>query len=223
MIVAARVNLDVLPERARPAEVTLLLDEAATLRDRHRAAREAVALARSELERLQEVDVAAAAERVRAGDAPGAIPPSIAKGRVACEVAERNEQAIGIASQAAQDDLAAVIAQHAQAWLDALDAESEQARARAVEALDVFDEAKSTIAATSAAAMWLRSGLVDERFDRRVGATNAVTVALSSRRVSANQEPFHVDDLIGWLREAVTPPTSTQTSAPTIEATTAQA
>jgi hypothetical protein len=219
---AARVSIEVVPERSRPADVQRALDEAITLRDRHRAARETVAAAQAELEQAQDADVTATAERVRAGDAPGAMPAAIAKARAAAEPAERNARAIGLASDAAQSDLAAMIQQHAESWLAALDAESEQARVRAVEALDMFDEARATISATSAAGAWLRSGLVDQRFDRRVGVTSAATVALSSRAVTANGEPLRVDDLIAWAREAIEP-TSTQTSAPTIEPATAQA
>ena len=86
----ARVNLDVVPERSRPPEIQRLLDEASTLRDRHRAAREAVAVAQTELEQAQEADVAATAERVRAGDAPGAMPAAIAK--AACSCRTRSEE-----------------------------------------------------------------------------------------------------------------------------------
>jgi hypothetical protein len=53
------------------------------------------------------------------------------------------------------------------------------------------------------------AGWPDDRFDRRVGVTTAATVAPSSRRVSANQESFRVDDLIGWLREAIAPLSTT--------------
>jgi hypothetical protein len=66
-----RVALDVIPQIGRPDEVATALAEAADLRDRHREANEALAAAQAELERQEQADVAAAAERIRSGAAPG--------------------------------------------------------------------------------------------------------------------------------------------------------
>jgi hypothetical protein len=35
------------------------------------------------------------------------------------------------------------------------------------------------------------------------------TIAVSSRRRTANNEPLRVDELVGYLRELIEPPTST--------------
>lgn len=43
------------------------------------------------------------------------------------------------------------------------------------------------------------------------------TVALSSRRVTANSEPLHVDQLVGWLRESLEPQTAAPVSVALVE------
>jgi hypothetical protein len=54
--------------------------------------------------------------------------------------------------------------------------------------------------------MWLQSGSADGRWDRRP-PTPLLGIAPSSRRMTANGEPLRVEQLVGFLRETVTPPT----------------
>jgi hypothetical protein len=202
------VGLDLVPVVGRPDGVARLLDEALALRARHRDAQEHLAAAQAELERQQEADVASAAERIRAGSEPGAVPPAIGKARHAVELAQRNAAAIGLASDAAQADLITSMTTTSAEWLTALDAAGEQARERAVAALDQFDAAAREIGATASATAWVRSGVEDGRFDRRPPQMLVGTVAPSSRRATANSEPLAVPDLVAWLRESIEPTAS---------------
>jgi hypothetical protein len=87
---ATFVNVDVVPQTGRPDAVTSALTEAIALRDRHRDANETLAAAQTALEQAQQADVAATAEKIRAGTQPGAIPASVQKAKQAVELAQRN-------------------------------------------------------------------------------------------------------------------------------------
>jgi hypothetical protein len=137
------------------------------------------------------------------------VSAGIAKARHAVEVAQRNAAALDLAGRAAGDELASAMLESAGDWLDALDAEREQARRAVTEALDAFDEAVRVLAGAASAAAWVRSGQADGRFDRRPGAMVVGSVAPSSRRVTANSEPLHVDALISYLRESIVEPERT--------------
>jgi hypothetical protein len=201
-----RVALDLIPDAARPTEVARLLDEALALRARHREANEALAKAQADLERAEAADVAAAAERIRSGEAPGKLSASISTARHAVETAQRNAAALDLAARAAGDDLAATMREHADTWLVALDEAREQARARARDALDALVVATGALREAASTAAWLRSGLSDDRWDRQPPVMVVGSAAPSSRRTTANQEPLHVDALVGYLREAIEPP-----------------
>jgi hypothetical protein len=134
-------------------------------------------------------------------------------------LAQRDSNAVRLAQQQVEDEVATAIGTHADAWLEELHAEREQARQRAVDALAMFGDAANAIRRAASAEAWLRSATTDQRYDRPALAMLVGTVAPSSRRVTANNEPLHVDSLVGWLRESLEPPTSTP--SPTIESATA--
>jgi hypothetical protein len=202
----ARVALDLIPEAARPAEVATVLAEAVELRDRHRAANEQLAAAQAELERQEEADVADAAKAIRSGEEPGKLSAGIVKQRHAVEVAQRNAAALALALQAAEADLAGTMRQHADTWIAQLDAEAVQAQERAVAALAAFEDAVQEMGLAAGASEWVRAGLSDDRWDRRVPTMAVGGVARSSQRRTANGEALRVNELIGFLHEAVQPP-----------------
>jgi len=206
------INVDVIPQPGRPDAVTRALAEAVELRDRLRAAQEELAGAQAELERQQQADVAQAAQRVRSGSSPGSPPAAIAKARDKVELAKRNANALGIASDAAQHDLVEAMREHADAWLAALDEAAEKARRRGREAIEQFESATREVGSAAAATGWLRSALDDGRFDRRLSV--AAGVAPSSKRKTANSEPLRVDELLAYARELIDPPAPTPARAP---------
>ena len=171
-----------------------------------REANEQLAAAQSELEREQQADRVATAERIRQGAEPGTIAPKIGKLRNAVELAERNAGALALAVEGVQDDLAATMRQHADTWLAALDGEGERARQQALAALDAFDDAVRTLREAAFAASWVRGALDDDRWDRQPRAMLVGSVAPSSRRLTANNEPIAVPDLVGYLRESIDEP-----------------
>jgi hypothetical protein len=62
-------------------------------------------------------------------------------------------------------------------------------------------------------ASWLKSAREHVRFDQRLRRAYIGTVALSSKRRTANGQPVETAEAIGWLREAIEPPTSAPTPA----------
>jgi hypothetical protein len=205
----ARVALDTIPDLGRPDAVVAVLNEALELRGRLRQARDELVAATAELERQEAADVEAAAKAIRSGEAPGNLSAKVTKQRHAVEVAQRNAAALELASEAAEADLASTMLASADTWAEELHRDREQARERAVAALEHFEAAALEVSRAAGAEAWLRSATTDQRFDRPVPAMLVGTVAPSSRRVTANSEPLHVDALIGWLREALEPPTPT--------------
>jgi hypothetical protein len=217
LVVTSRIDLDHVPSVVRPSEIETAIDEARQLRDRHRLAQEELAQAQQALERAQDADVAAAAERVRQGSAPGALPPAVEKAKRAVEIAERNARAIGLASEQAGQDAVSAISERAESWTVSLRDEAERARETAGAALAALEDAVARIGSSGSAQNWLAAANDDDRYDRSVKPI--VAFALSSARRTANNEPLTVGELVSWLREAVEPPTP----MPTVEATSAQA
>jgi hypothetical protein len=202
------VAIDVVPAIGRPGEVATVLAEAIELRDKHHAAQQALAVAQQELERQEKADVAAAAERIRSGEAPGNLSTGITKQRHAVELAQRNAAALGLAVDAAQADLASTISTSGSGWLKQLERETEDERGHAIEAIDQFERAAHAIQAAASAASWIRSGLTDGHWNHRPSPPSAMLVgglALSSRRRTANSEPLTTAELVGFLREAIEP------------------
>jgi hypothetical protein len=198
------INLDRIPNVARPPEIERAISEARELRRRHRLAQEELARTQQALEQAQEADVAAQAERVRQGAEPGAVPAAIRKAKEAVEVAQRNANAIGRAHAQAGQDVAGAIAERSDAWNVALAAELEQAREQAQAALAAFKAATVRINAADGTSWWLSGALADGRFDRlaKVGVSHAP----SSRRVTMNGEPLSSQEIVAFAREMVAPP-----------------
>jgi hypothetical protein len=217
----ARVAIDHVPKLVRPAEVEHPITAAAQMRERAREAAEGVAAAQRAVDEREREDVEQAAQRARAGEPLGATSRALAKARDALMLAQRDTNAIRLAQQQAEDDVAAAIGANAHAWLEELDRAAAQARQRAVDALEQFEAAALEISRAAGAEAWLRSAASDQRFDRPAPTMLTASVAPSSRRVTANGEALQVDALVGWLREALEPPTSTPAPLP-VEASTAQ-
>jgi hypothetical protein len=74
-------------------------------------------------------------------------------------------------------------------------------------ALAAFEHATPEMGLAAGSAEWVRSGLSDDRWDRRVPTMAVGTVAPSSQRMTANGEALRVDELVAFLHEAVQPPT----------------
>lgn len=202
----SRVDVDTVPEVARPPGVAKALGESLELRDRYRRAQEDLAGLEAELRRLEDEDVAQAAERVRAGSAPGNLLAGVTKARAAVETAKRNSAAIGLANDAAQRDLADTLHADGDEWLASLDNEAERARQRGRKALDAVEAALRELAAATSASNWVRSGLSDDRWDRRPSPSRAGAYAASSARATANSEALDRATLLGYMAELLESP-----------------
>jgi hypothetical protein len=204
--VAVRINVDAVPELGRPDAVSAVVAEATELRTRLRQAREELAAAQAELERQERSDIEGAAQAIRSGKPPASLSPQITKQRNQVEIAERTTSALDLATRAAEDDLASVLLAQADVWQKTLDGELAKARQRALKALTSFEQAASELTAAASAGLWLVSAAADGRLDRRVPLALDGTVARSSARVSANSEPFRLDQIVSWARELIDPP-----------------
>jgi hypothetical protein len=137
----ARVALDTIPVVGRPAEVERTIAAAAAMRERAREAAEAVAAAQGTVDEREREDVESAAARARAGEPLGAQSRALDKARDALMLAQRDTNAIRLAQQQAEDDVATAIAAHGEAWLVEIHGATAQARARALDALAQFEAA----------------------------------------------------------------------------------
>ena len=200
-----RINIDNVPTLARPKEVERAISEARELRERLRLAEDERAKAQQAFEQAQAADVAAQAERVRQGSAPGALPPALEKARRAVELAQRNTRASGLATEQAEQDVVAAIGKHADAWGVSLQDAAGQARETGKAALVAIESALSEIGDAGSAQNWLAGAMSDGRFDRP--AKPVLAFALSSRHRTANDEPLGRDELLAFVTELLAPPT----------------
>jgi hypothetical protein len=200
------VALDVIPELARPDPVAEAVAEAVELRDRLRVAKQELAEAEGELERLEQDDVAAAAEKIRAGATPGSIPAAISKARQAVELKTRDARALAVASEAAQADLVGAMTASAGEWVERIEDATGEARERATAALAALTEALDQIATSTSASAWIQVARDDARWDRPPRLMHAGTVAPTSARRTANSEALRVDEVLGYARELIDPP-----------------
>jgi hypothetical protein len=202
----ARVALDAVPTLGRPEAVAAVVAEAAELRDRLRQANEELAAAQAEYEAQQQADVEHAAERARKGAALGTVPQTVEKARSGVELAKRNPAAIGLASQAAQDDVAEALLAHAHEWRSSLADELEHAREDGRKALERLQAALTRISDASAVTDWLNVGANGGGFDRPIGgAWTALTAPTSARRM-ANGSALNAGDVLGFAGELVDGP-----------------
>jgi hypothetical protein len=204
------VDVDVLGGiTSRPPEVTALLDEALELRAKLRAASEELAAAESRLERAEHDDAVAASERLRKGATVGSEQPAVEKARRAVEQARRAERAVTLAAGASLADLAATLNESATNWIATLDKQTAKARDEAVHALSAFEAALAELVSATGAATWVKNAAEDSRWDRRVGLPVAGSVAQTSARATANQQPIDRATLLRYCAELVEPPTPT--------------
>lgn len=184
------IDIDRIPQAARPAEVGALVDEARGLRDKLRSASEQLASAEAKLEQAQHDDAQAASERLRKGANLGVEAADVEKSRRAVEQARRAESAVTLAAGAAEAELLSAIRATSDGWLLELAAEQARASGRALDALDAFEDALGEVRATAGAALWLRSALEDGRFDRPPRTPILGSAAPSSSRRTSNGEPL---------------------------------
>jgi hypothetical protein len=203
---AARVAIEVVPQSCRPAMVEQRLAEVTALRDRHRAAREMVAAAQQEVDAATQEDIASAAARARAGEALGQVAVAVKKATTRLEQEQRDTAAILQALDEATTDLGQSITDAGGDWLAALDHEQEAARARALDALDMFQTAVNDLRAGAGARLWLEGALSDQRYDRQPPSPLLASRAASSAGVTANGEALDSARIIEWCRELIEPP-----------------
>jgi hypothetical protein len=203
---AAWVNVDVIPQAGRPAEVEKAIEEAAQLRDRARQAQEQAAAAQQALAEAERRDVEAASEKARRGESLGSPPAAVAKAREKVERATRDASALQLASDGAADDLVQVMQARTEHWLAALNDEASRARERARRALAQLENALAEARSADSAALWLRSAADDGRFDRQLRPTVAGATAPSSAKLTANSEALTTAQLLDFTRELVDPP-----------------
>jgi hypothetical protein len=200
-----RLDVDHVPEARRPPEVAELVNEARELRDRLRSASEQLAKTQAALEQAESDDAAAASERIRQGGALGAEAPAVGKARKLVNEARRNERALELANGAALVDLASAIRAHSDGWLANLDAELDERRAHALDALAAFEAAVADMRSTASSALWIRGALDGGRFDRPARQPLLGSAAPSSARRTVNAEAMTAGELVGYLRELVEP------------------
>jgi hypothetical protein len=199
-------NAEHVPAAARPPAVAKVVAETLELRDRFRDAQAAVARAQDALEKQEQADVEAAAKAIRSGAPAPAVSTTIKKGRDELEKEQRSANILRLASETAAMDATEVIRSTSGDWQAALETEIEQARHRAVEALDAFEAALSDARAAAAASLWITNATEDGRFDRPPRPAVLGAFAPGSRRLTANQEPIDATTLLGLALELVEGP-----------------
>ena len=216
-----QVNIDNVPRDCRLPAVESAIDDARRLRDQARAAAEQVAVAQRNIDESVQRDVEDAAARARAGEPLGAEGKGVEKARAALLDAQRTLNVTRMAQAGAEDDVAAAITANAEQWTIELAAEGDRAREAARASVDALADALRRLSAAGSATNWLASAIDDQRFDRPARAVIAASRAPSSARRTANGEALGVDEILGYAVELIDPPTSTPTSAPMVENTSA--
>jgi hypothetical protein len=202
---AARVAVEVVPVVRPPAEVEQAIADAVRLRDRARGATEAVAAAQANAEAQEHADVEQAAARARAGESLGAPAAALKKARDTLALAQRDLAAIRLAQEQSEQEVAEAIVAQADQWCADLATEVEQAREAGRQAIAALEQACARIAAAESAEMWIASGVVDGRFDRRQVVPLGANIAPSSRALTANAAPLGRDELLGYVSELIEP------------------
>lgn len=203
---ANRINIEYVPRLARPSEVETAIDAATQMRERAREAAEAVAAAQKAVDEREREDVEAAAARARAGEPLGAPSRTLTKARDELLLKQRDLNALRLAQEQAEQDVVDAIGGHADEWGVSLRDEAERARETAQAALVSLEDAVARIGSSGSAQNWLAAASDDGRYDRP--PKPIVAFAPSSARRTANNEPLSVAELVGWLREAIEPPTA---------------
>jgi hypothetical protein len=195
----------IVPAARRPRTVERALQEVDGLADRVGEATTAVETAQATLEDAERVDRETAAAALRRGGEAKISnePAAVAKTRDRVTAARRELDILKLAATAAEADLETAIGESAADWSAELDDAEQDARRRVRELLGELETVIRTVAETASAHRWLVDGGSLDR-GRKVAPFGGV--APSSTRHSANGSPFTVEQLLGWLAEAVDPP-----------------
>jgi len=201
--VTARINIDLIPQTARPTSVAQAIKGAEAMRARARAAEEAVTAAHNAVDQVEHEDVEAAALRARAGEPLGAQNRALTKARDELLLKQRDLSALRLAQEQAEQEVVEAISERADHWNIELRAEADRAREQGRAALIALRDAFAQIGGTTSTQNWLAAASGDGRYDRPAKPTRAF--ALSSAHRTANSEPLSVGDLLGYLHEAIEP------------------
>jgi hypothetical protein len=202
----ARVNVEVVPALARPADVERAMMEAIRLRDRAREQAEAVAAAQAAVDEQERRDVEQAAARARAGEALGSPPPALAKARAALQLAQRDLSALRLAQEQAEEAVVHAVTGQTGAWVEALDREAEEARERGRQAVTELAAACQAIGAAGGAKLWIESTQADGRYDRPVRPVVTGSWAPTSAKRTANGEALGVEEVLAFAANLLDPP-----------------
>jgi hypothetical protein len=113
-----------------------------------------------------------------------------------------HQAAVRLPQAQAEADVAERIAESADRWsADLVDA-GEQARQAGRDAIDTLRAACDRIGVCGSARNWIDAG----DYSRRPRAVGTASVAPSSRRRTANNEPLNIGELLAYAAELIDPP-----------------
>jgi hypothetical protein len=202
---ANRVNVDHVPQLVRPKEVEQAIEAAVAMRERAREAAEAAAAAQKAVDEAEGEDLEAAAARARAGQPLGAQSRTLVKAREELLLKQRDATALRLAAEGVGQEVVDAIGKRADAWVTALGKEQERAREQGRQALVALEDACARIGAVASAQQWIAAAQDDGRFDRPPRMMFEGSLALSSKRRTANSEPMQRAELLGYVGELLEP------------------
>lgn len=188
-----------------PAPVEQAREQVVALRARITQAREQVDAAKVAVREAERHDTEQMAAAIRKGDAePRSETAKVEALRAALAESERRAAAVELAVGQAEQDLGAAVEKSRARWARDSEARIDKAREAARRALNDLDRAVHELRDARGVADWL---VEDRGFDQGRAVRGVhVGYALSSRSATANNEPLTVDQLVGWMREAIEPP-----------------
>ena len=200
---ASRVNVDVIPALARPAEIEKPLAEAIELRTRYRQAQEEVAAAQAALDEAERQDVEAAAQRARSGQPIGSVPFGITKAS-ALEAAKRTSSALALALQGfgrrrRRDRRERRRLGHGARRRGRAGRDDGQA------AIEALRTACQRIGGALAAKGWINEGTRLGGYHHRATGVWTASVAPTSAKRTANSSPLNAAEIFAYLGELIEP------------------
>jgi hypothetical protein len=199
---ATRINVANVPSLVRPSAVEAAIEAATAMRQRAREAAEAVAQQQHVVDEAQQRDVEQAATAARAGQPLGQPAKALTAARDKLLLLQRDLNALRLASEQCDEQVAAAIVEQADSWGVELDSEAEQAREVGRAAIAALQDACARIGAATSAKNWLATG----EFDRAPVPVVLASYAPSSRRRTANGEALSTSELLGYAIELIDPP-----------------
>jgi hypothetical protein len=215
--VTARIAVAHVPAVRRPDVVERAVSEAQQLRDRAQEAADVVAQQQKVVDDREREDVEAAAAKARAGEPFGTPSRALVKSRDDLLAAQRTANVLRVALGQAEEAVVAAIVEHAEQCSSSLGDEAERAREAGRAALAALLDACVRIGDAVSAQAWLAGALSDQRFDRPARTMVEGSIALSSRRRTANNEPMGRDELFGYVAELLVEPTATAAPVTLVE------